>query len=59
MLMLLLLYLQVILGVVALVFLVLNYLKGGKSKQFVNWSRGFLVATVLTILLRMFVMVSS
>jgi hypothetical protein len=57
--MLLLLYLQVILGLVALVFLALNYFKGGKSKQFVNWSRGFLVATAITIVLRMFVMVSS
>jgi hypothetical protein len=34
--MLLLLYLQVILGLVALVFLALNYFKGGKSKQLVN-----------------------
>jgi hypothetical protein len=59
MLMLLLLYLQVILGLVALIFLILNYFKGGNSKQFVYWSRGFLVAAAITIVLTMVVMVSS
>jgi energy-coupling factor transporter transmembrane protein EcfT len=59
MLMLLLLYLQVILGLVALVFLTLNYFNGGKNKPFVNWSRGFLVAAAITIVLRMLVMFSS
>jgi hypothetical protein len=59
MLMLLLLYLQVILGGIALVFLTLNFFKGGKNKQFITLSRGFLIAAAVTIVLRMFVMFNA
>jgi hypothetical protein len=58
MLILILLYLQIILGSIGVVVLTVNYFKGGKNKQMLYWSRGFLSAAALTIILRMVVMFS-
>lgn len=57
--MLLLLYLQVILALIGAVFLTLNFVKGGKNKQFLKLGRGFMIVAIATIVVRMIVMFNA